>query len=164
MSCVDVNFFVPRPPRGGSPFWKILVLVALLLLERVCHAEATNTVAAALTPALPDASFSVLRVFGSLILVVALFLAGVWLFRNWQRLAARQGRAPRLNILESRSIGGRQSLFVVGYDQQRFLVSSSPAGVQMLTPLPDAHAEEVSQPIPTHSFAQAFEKVLAAKS
>lgn len=164
MNCVDVTFYVPRPPRGGAPVWKILLLVGVLLVERVCHAQGTNTVAAALAPALPDASFSLLRVFGSLILVVALFLAGVWLFRNWQRLAVRQGRAPRLNILESRSIGGRQSIFVVGYDHQRFLVSSSPAGVQMLTPLPDSQSEETSESIATPSFAQAFQKVLAAKS
>jgi flagellar biogenesis protein FliO len=41
----------------------------------------------------------VLRVTGALALVIGIFLAGVWLFRNWQRLAVRRGRAPKLNVL-----------------------------------------------------------------
>src|SRR3954470_592413 len=124
MSLVDTAFYVPKQPRG-SAFWKLLLMLVLifLALQRVCHAEGTNAAAAAIAQPLPDASFSMLRVFGSLVLVIALFLCGVWLFRNWQRLAVRNGHAPRLNIFESKSMGHRHSIFVVGYDEQRFLVS-----------------------------------------
>lgn len=104
-------------------------------------AQITNTAGAAPMPSLPNASLSVLRVFGALALVMGIFLGGVWMFRNWQRLARQHGRQPRLNILESRSLGGRQAIFVVGYQQQRFLVSSSPSGVSLLSHLPDAVEE-----------------------
>jgi flagellar biogenesis protein FliO len=164
MNSVQVAFLFPKQPRGGSAVWKVLFLLCVLLIERVCHAEGTNSLAIAPVPSLPDAGFSVLRVFGSLVLVIALFFGGVWLFRNWQRVAVRQGRAPRLNVLESRSIGGRHSLLVVGYEQQRFLLASSPAGVQMLSALPEATSAEVPEVAPMPSFAQAFQKVLAAKS
>jgi flagellar biogenesis protein FliO len=165
MNFVEAAYLFPKQPRGSSGLWKIFfVFCVLLLLGRLCHAEGTNLAAVSTVPALPDASFSVLRVFGSLVLVVALFLGGVWLFRNWQRLAARQGKAPRLNVIESRSIGGRHSLLVVGYEQQRFLIATSPAGVQMISSLPEAQPAEVSEPGSGPSFAQAFQKVLAAKS
>jgi flagellar biogenesis protein FliO len=164
MNFVQAAYFFPKQPKGGSAFWKALFVVCVLLIARVCHAEGTNAIALTPVTALPDASFSILRVFGSLVLVVALFLGGVWLFRNWQRVAIRQGRAPRLNVLESRSIGGRHSLMVVGYEQQRFLIASSPAGVQMLSSLPEAQPVGSPESESTPSFAQAFQKVLAAKS
>jgi flagellar biogenesis protein FliO len=106
------------------------------------------------------------RVLGALALVLGLFLGGVWLFKNWQRLSTRSGSAPKLNILESRSLGARQGIVVVGYDKQRFLVATSPAGVNLLSHLPDAeisetdNAEKKSAPMP---FAQALATVLKGK-
>jgi flagellar biogenesis protein FliO len=96
---------------------------------------------------LPDAAPSLLRVFGALAVVIAIFLGGVWVFRNWQRLAIRRGAAPRLNVLEVKSLGQRQALFVVGYEKQRMLVATSSANV----------------PAPRLSFAEAFQHVLSAK-
>ncbi len=81
------------------------------------------------------------RVVGALALVIAIFLGGVWLFRNWQRLVVQRGRAPKLNVLETRSLGGRQAIYVVAYDQERFLLSSSPNGVNLLSHLPAVDAE-----------------------
>ena len=104
-------------------------------------AQTTNSAAASsFSPALstPDLGASLLRVTGALALVIGIFLAGVWLLRNWQRLAVRRGRAPKLNVLEIRSLGGRQAIYVVGYEQERFLLASSPAGVNFLTHLPGA--------------------------
>ena len=118
----------------------------------------------ALPGALPDAGASVLRVFGALVLVIALFLAGVWLFRNWQRFATRKGGAPRLNILEVRSLGQRQAIYVVGYDQQRMLLASSPAGVALLSHLPAAEESEPISAPAKPSFAAAFQQVLARKT
>ena len=109
----------------------------------------------------PEAVASILSV-----LVIGLFLFGVWLFKNWQRLANRTGTAPKLNIVESRSLGARQGIFVIGYDKQRFLVASSPAGVNLLSHLPDAEnseaetGEKKSAPMP---FAQALATVLKGK-
>jgi flagellar biogenesis protein FliO len=126
--------------------------------------EATNAAAAPLaTPSLPDVGPSVLRVFGALALVIGIFLGGVWLFRNWQRLATQRGRAPKLNVIETRSLGGRQALYVVGYEQERFLISSSPAGVNLLSHLPGAEEETAAKTSSAPSFAQALTQMLKGK-
>ncbi|HUA39690.1 MAG TPA: flagellar biosynthetic protein FliO [Candidatus Sulfopaludibacter sp.] len=115
-------------------------------------------------PTLPDAGVSFLRVLGALALVIGIFLGGVWLFKNWQRLALQRRRAPKLNVLETRSLGGRQALFVVGYEQERFLISSSAAGVNLLSHLPGAtEAEHDVESPAAPSFAQALTRVLKGK-
>ena len=120
---------------------------------------------ATLPGALPDAGSSVLRVFGALILVTAIFLGGVWLFRNWQRFALRKGVAPRFNVIEVRSLGQRHALYVVGYDQQRMLLASSPAGVTLVSHLPVAEeGEAAAAAIPQPTFAEAFQQVFQRKS
>ena len=83
---------------------------------------------------------SVTRLTGALFLVIAIFLAGVWIFKNWQRFALRKSGGARLNVLETRSLGHRHAIHIVGYDQQRLLIASSPAGITMLTHLPEADA------------------------
>jgi flagellar biogenesis protein FliO len=124
-------------------------------------AQLTNAVP---LPALPDAGFSVLRVFGALVLVLALFFAGVWLFKNWQRLAARQsGHQSRLNILEAKPLGNRQVLYVVAYDRQRLLVAASPTGITLVSQLPEADAAEAAPAAPP-SFAATLSQVLGKKS
>ncbi len=82
--------------------------------------------------------FSLFRVLGALALVFAVFFGGLWLFRNWQRTFVNKGRSPKLDVLEVKSLGQRHALYVVGYEQQRMLVASSPAGITMLATLPDA--------------------------
>lgn len=130
-------------------------------------AQATNSVSSPLVaPPLPDAGLSIFRVFGALLLVIGIFLGGVWLFKNWQRLTAQRGRAPKLDILETRSLGGRQAIFVVGYEQERFLVGSSPAGINLLSHLPQSTEEksETSSSLPpATSFSQALTQVLKRK-
>jgi flagellar biogenesis protein FliO len=153
--------------RGGCRrlrFFILSVVACFLGSAETGLAQTTNVVTA--SPLLPDAGVSLLRVTGSLAIVLGLFLGGVWLYKNWQRLAIQRGRAPRLNILETRPLGARQSLFVVAYEQQRFLVATSPAGVNLVSHLPDAEAapaatsEKPSGPMP---FAQALAQVLKGK-
>jgi flagellar biogenesis protein FliO len=131
-------------------------------------ADATNFPAPSLTlPQLPDAGPSVLRVMGALALVLGLFLGGVWFFRNWQRLTIQRGRAPKLNVIETRSLGGKHALYVIGYQQERFLLASSPAGVNLLSHLPSAAEQEAPEELKpaaaTPSFAQALTQVLKGK-
>jgi flagellar biogenesis protein FliO len=99
-------------------------------------AQATNS--PAFRPELPNVGLSAIRAFAALAIVLAVFFGGVWLYRNGQRLAWRRTGSPRLNILESRTLGNRYALYVVGYEQQRFLVGSSPAGLGLISPLPPA--------------------------
>jgi flagellar biogenesis protein FliO len=100
-----------------------------------------------------------------LALVIGLFLGGVWLFRNWQRVSQR-GRGPKLNVLETRSLGGRHTLHVIGYEQERFLIAASPGGVNLVSHLPVAGEAELpatTKTSPTPSFAQALTQVLKGK-
>jgi len=126
-------------------------------------AETTNSLAA---PALPDTTTSLLRVVGALALVIGLFLGGAWLFKNWRQLALPHGQLPKLNILETRSLGARQAIFVVAYEKQRFLVAASPAGVNLVSHLPDAEVvetEAAGKPAGPMPFAQALAQVLKRK-
>jgi flagellar biogenesis protein FliO len=139
-------------------------------------ADATNSPAPAPTapltlPPLPDAGPSIIRVFGALALVLGIFLGGAWLFRNWQRLTIQRGRSPKLNVFETRSLGGKTALFVVGYEQERFLIASSPTGVNLLSHLPTATEAAAPTDSPADakpveappSFAQSLAKVLKGK-
>ncbi len=152
-----------KPRSTRCWFWTLLLLSGLA--ANASGALEVGTNAAALPTPLPDAGASLIRVFGALALVVALFLGGVWLFRNWQRLTLRRGAAPRLNVLEVRSLGGRHALYVVGYEQERFLLASSPSGVNLLSHLPTA--DEVESPNAVEpvspSFAEALTHVLRGR-
>ena len=173
----------PSGPRGAFAFasrrlktsalWTALSLTGLTCFAETTNvmAETTNVFASATTNSLtlsnsmPDVAGSMFRVFGALALVIALFLGGVWLFRNWQRLTIHRGQTPKLNVLESRSLGGRHALYVVGYESERLLVSASPTGVTLISHLPSADAAvEASKPsAPQQSFAQTLTQMLKGK-
>lgn len=139
-----------------------LTAVALLLSAVVAHAA--DPAAAPAAP-LPDTGAALLRVVGALMLVFALLFGGVWLVRNWQRLALRKGRTPKLRLLEAQSLGGRQGVYVLAYEQQRFLIAASPNGVALLSHLPelDPGAEPAAVPAPV-SFMQALQAVTSRTS
>jgi flagellar biogenesis protein FliO len=109
---------------------------------------------------LPSVGFSVVRLIGALALVIALFLGGVWLYRNRQRLAFRRGSTPRLSVLEVKSLGQRQALFLIGYQDQRLLLASSPTGMSLICHLP-AEDEPTAQPDFGPDLDQALRKVEA---
>jgi flagellar biogenesis protein FliO len=114
---------------------------------------------------LPDTGTSVLRVFGAFLLVLALFFGGVWVFRNWQRFAARQnGAVPKLNVLEVKPLGHRYALYVIGYERQRMLVASSPTGIALLSSLPQASEEEAGTANVRSGFADSLQKALGRRA
>jgi flagellar biogenesis protein FliO len=156
------------PTRLHSQSKIFSILFTLLSVTTGFSAETTNSPALPLTlPQLPDAGPSVLRVMGALALVLGIFLGSVWLVRNWQRLTIQRGRAPKLNVIETRSLGGKHAIYVIGYEQERFLLASSPAGVNLLSHLPAAEEKdtpaETAATVAAPSFAQALTKVLKGK-
>ncbi|MBI5799107.1 MAG: flagellar biosynthetic protein FliO [Verrucomicrobia bacterium] len=136
------------------------ILPAIASLTLVCAAQAAEPVSLPVAP--PEVGASVLRVLGGLVFVLALFLGGVWAVRNWQRVAVQRGQAPKLNVLEVKSLGQRNALYVVGYEQQRLLLASSATGVTLLSHLPNADAGEITGAT-TPSFAEALQQVLTRK-
>lgn len=140
-----------------------LIILAVMGAARLAWAQSTNTVI--LHPDLPGAGLSVIRTLAALAFVLALLFGGLWLFRNAQRLAWRKTGAPRLAILESRALGNRFALHVVGYEQQRLLIGSSPGGLSLLSQLPpasDVHAEAAQGAAPG-SFSQRLLELLPQK-
>jgi flagellar biogenesis protein FliO len=134
-----------------------------VLLHASARAAETSLAPAA-GASLTGVGFSLVRLFGGFVLVIAVFLGGVWLFKHWQRLAVTRGRAPKLNLLEVKSLGNRHALYVVAYEQQRLLIASSPAGVTLLTHLPEGDAAEAASAVVAPNFARALQQVLTAKS
>ena len=76
-----------------------------------------------------------LRLFGALLLVVALFLVGVWLFKRSKLFNLVKPVEAHLKIAESKNLAARHNLHVITYGRQRFLIADSPVGTQFLTQL-----------------------------
>jgi len=137
------------------------ILAAIFLAAINVSAETLS--AAAPSPDLPNAGASVFRVCGAFILVVAIFLGGVWLVKNSQKLAVKKSGGAKLNLLEVKTLGQRQALYVVGYQQQRLLIAASPAGVTLLSHLPAAGEDETVAPAVTLNFSEALQHVLSRR-
>jgi flagellar biogenesis protein FliO len=153
-----------------SAFCLLPFLLALSAMDAFA-APALSTNLPPVSLALPDAGFSIIRVFGALALVLALFLGGVWLFRNWQRLTIQRGREPQLRVLEMRALGNRHVLYVVGYQQQRLLLAASPAGVALVSHLPSGDEVETApapaaapENVASPNFVQALQQAIQKKT
>jgi flagellar biosynthetic protein FliO len=85
---------------------------------------------------------SVFRMLGSLALVIAVFFGAAWLFKNGIRFRNLPASQRKLQVLEARSLGPRQAVYVVGYENQRLLIGSTAAGLALLTHLPDGTAPD----------------------
>jgi flagellar biogenesis protein FliO len=142
-----------------SGFYRILALV-VLAAPPAGFAQSTNKLA--LHADLPDVGVSVIRALGVLAILLAVVFAGVWLFRNGQRIVWRRTGVPRLAILETRPLGNRFVIYVVGYDQQRLLIGSSPAGLCLLSQLPPSNGttDEIAVPGERASFTECLQQVL----
>ena len=142
-----------------------VLIAAFAATMPVLAAPVISTNLPPVSPLLPEVGFSVIRLFGALALVLALFLVGVWLLKNWQRLTRQRGRATRLEVLEIKALGGRHMLYVVGYQQQRLLLASSPAGVTLVSHLPAPDANEIEpQAVAGPNFLQALQQAVQRKA
>jgi flagellar biogenesis protein FliO len=112
----------------------------------------------------PSLTVSLLRLAGGLIFVFAILFGGAWLVRNSRRLVSPNARAPKLAVLEMKSLGQRQALYVIGYEQQRMLVASSPAGCVLLANLPAADPAEAAQVRTSSNFAEVLIQAVTRKS
>ncbi len=146
--------------------WSCFLVFTLLSIATSTAAPLLSTNLPPVSPVLPDASFSVIRVFGAFVLVIGLFLGGVWLFRNWQRVGLNRGRPVQLQILETRSLGGKHALYVVSYQHQRMLLAASPTGVALVSHLPDDDTPPAATttPVSGENFVQALQQAVQARA
>src|SRR5688572_10548256 len=139
-------------------FFKLLLLV----LTMVVALGAENSSASPM----PSMGAAVFRMVGSLALVIALFFAGAWIFRNMHRFKPAGANQRKLQVLEGKSLGPRQAVYVVAYEQQRLLIGASAQGLTLLTHLPEG--EPQAQPQGTErilpvSFGEALLQALGRK-
>lgn len=137
----------------------------LLAALPVCGAE--NAALSGLAQGGPSLTVSFIRMLGALALVVALFFGAAWLFRNGLRFQPAGLAQRKLQILESRALGPRQAVHVIGYENQRLLVGASPNGITLLSALPDrpetGEKDQNPRIVPV-SFGEALMQALGRKS
>jgi flagellar biogenesis protein FliO len=149
---------------GLSPRRRFGWLAAVGLVGALLTQASDAVVLGAASNSGPEIGLSVLRLLGALATVLAIFLGGVWLFRNWSRVMPRRGPAPKLNVLEVRSIGPRHALYVVAYERERMLLAVSPSGVTLLSHWPAEECISPATPSPAASFSAALQAAWPGKS
>ena len=75
----------------------------------------------------------------------------------------KKSGGAKLNLIEVKSLGQRQAIYVVGYQEQRMLLASSPAGVTLLSHLPSVEEADKPAPATNLSFAEALKHVLTQR-
>ena len=93
-------------------------------------------------PTSPAPSMDVLgRMLGYTVLVACLaFLSYYFLKHGLPLYRARNNEEKKLHVLEMKSLGNRQFLLVIGYDDQRLLLGVTPGKIDYLCPLDAPHS------------------------
>ena len=146
--------------------FKFFLRFLFLALTVLVSFGATNSVTGAtpLTP--PSMGATVLRMIGALLLVLTLFFAAAWLFRNGHKFKSSRGVERKLQVLEAKSLGPRQAVYVIGYEQQRLLIGATQQGLTLLTHLPDGQQAPEPAAAPSLiqvSFGEALMQALGRK-
>jgi flagellar biosynthetic protein FliO len=134
---------------------QLLVLVFTVILVSA-QEKAGNT-------AVPSMGVAIFRMIGSLAIVIALFFVGAWLIRNMHRFKNKGMNERKLQVLEGKSIGPRQAIYVVAYEEQRLLIGSTAQGITLLTHLPEGAPQPAGERIVTVSFGEALLQALGRK-
>ena len=137
---------------------KILQILVLFFTVALVSAQekAGNT-------AVPSMGVAIFRMVGSLAIVIALFFVGAWLFRNMHRFKNKRMNERKLQVLEGKSIGPRQAIYVVAYEEQRLLIGSTAQGITLLTHLPEGTPQPAGERIVPVSFGEALMQALGRK-
>ncbi len=135
--------------------FQLLVLVLTVVLASA-QEKAGNA-------AMPSMGVAIFRMVGSLAIVIALFFVGAWLFRNMHRFKNKGMNERKLQVLEGKSIGPRQAIYVVAYEEQRLLIGSTAQGITLLTHLPEGAPQPAGERIVPVSFGEALMQALGRK-
>jgi flagellar biosynthetic protein FliO len=136
-------------------------LFLFLTLSATLGASATAPAAGTLT--VPSMGAAVFRMLGALILVLSLFLAAAWFFRNGHRFKNSRGAQRKLQVLEAKPLGPRQAIYVVAYEQQRLLIGATQQGLALLTHLPEGTTPVEEPSLIQVSFGEALMQALGRK-
>ena len=73
-----------------------------------------------------------IQLLGMLLLLLGIFAAAAWAIKRWRLLPQLREGGQNLKVVESRSLGQRNSILVVQYMDRKFLVGSGSNGVQLI--------------------------------
>jgi flagellar biogenesis protein FliO len=93
------------------------------------------------------------RALGSVIIVLGLAGGGLWAFRKWGAKRLPGSGGTRLKIEETLAFGDRRNVSILRADDEQFLVSISPQGIQLI-----ARLDGVSTAPPTGDFNQTLDR------
>jgi flagellar protein FliO/FliZ len=98
-----------------------------------------------------DFSTLLLRVIGSLGIVLAVLFAGLYAFKKTGYLPANTAAGNRIRLLARQSLGPRHQLVMVEAADRLLLLGISPEGIRLLSPL--GAVSGLSQEIPASAGA-----------
>ncbi|HWG43761.1 MAG TPA: flagellar biosynthetic protein FliO [Gemmataceae bacterium] len=150
------------PRKGGLPSWLVLGLLGLMataggifLPRSLRHGEEPSVLMPAATPTadakepldysppsmpdLPSPRAMFLRLGLGTIFVLILCVITLWVGKRWIRpLAGSQGENKQLRLLESLSLGGRCSVYLLQAGDTKVLAGVDHAGLKSLLTLPQS--------------------------
>jgi flagellar biogenesis protein FliO len=85
------------------------------------------------------ASDSLLRVGGSMVIVIGLLLVGVWVMRNLGAGATAGHPAETLRVVRRMKVAGRSYVNAIQFGDRLLLVGDGPAGLRTLAEVSDPH-------------------------
>ena len=73
-----------------------------------------------------------IQLLGMLLLLLGIFAGAAWAIKKWRLLPQLREGGQSLKVVESRSLGQRNSIMVVQYEGRKFLVGSGSNGIQLI--------------------------------
>jgi flagellar biogenesis protein FliO len=114
-------------------------------------------------PAMPSSGPALLSMFGSLAVVIGLFLGLVWLLRRGSPKAARLLSSDVVELLGRSPLAGRQQMHVIRFGNRLLLVAVSTDGAETLAEITDpAEVDRLAglcQQTQANSATQAFRQI-----
>ena len=102
-------------------------------------------------PVVPTTQLDFVSFGGNFLLVLVLLVAVLWAIRRLQGIKGLQGFRPvqrRLSVVEALSVGPRQKIAIIQWDDREVLVGLTPNGLAFLSPPtpPAADGARVGEP------------------
>ncbi len=115
---------------------RIVVFAALILIGHGADAPAAPAPQA--VPQLGGNSMQIAAYLGGMLV---LFIGGAWLLRNGLPMMQKNKGTRKLNVSETRGLGGRQFLVVAEYENRKVLLGVCPGRIDYLCSLSSAEPE-----------------------
>ena len=101
-----------------------------------------------------------LRMFGALITVLGIFFIGVFMFRKYGGALQNKTSQGHLKVLEYRALNQKNSVYVIDYQGESFLVATSQQGSPVLAPIRGENKSEQTLNLQDDGFKDEIRKAM----